>query len=62
MISILKRLSNLYKLSELQPMAVGEKGKEGDVITVLKKEKKFNPAQIIKKRIDPLDEINNENK
>lgn len=51
-----KRLQNIYKLGELEPMKVGEQLQIGDTYTALKKP---NMAQIISMR-NPIKEIINE--
>lgn len=57
MTSLIQRIKNIYKISELQPTALSEKTKDGEIITVLKKPKEFKPAQIIKKKIDIIEQL-----
>lgn len=55
--NLLKRLKNLWNLSEYQPMEINQVLKGGDTIAPL-----YRPsekAQIIKKYVDPIDELLN---
>lgn len=56
MTNLVKRLKNLWEMSEYVPLEKDAKGQIGDFITPIVKSNKM--AQIIRKKVDIIDEIN----
>lgn len=65
-----QRMKNLWALSELVPMQINERLKIGDIHTTLKKPNPLNigfqydgepKAQIIKRKIDDIEEVLKQN-
>lgn len=56
--TLFQRLNNLWKLSAYEPMEINRKSQIGDIIVPLIKLSEPKLAEIIRKKVDPLDLIN----